>query len=224
MKATRAGGFIAILFVIGCFLAMGTMAEEEFDIYTRRETVKKSEAQAGFQWDMALEVAMQGIDTIQIKAFRAVASVQAYHTMISNEILQKEMGIPELYSRILSAILIWFFIYVPTKLAHFFLDIVYGGKLFGGSKGTNSSSESYKNDILKIQTSYSVLMSQSQRHLNDMSKVLGAMGQSVCDQPANNFGEYESTFEQQFNRISEALGKVNQYMTLTESELRVKDD
>ena len=52
--------------------------------------------------------------------------LEKYATIVTKEIIEAEMGVPEPFNNVLFAAVIWFVLYVPSKIIYTILSICYG--------------------------------------------------------------------------------------------------
>ena len=57
---------------------------------------------------------------------RALNSLEKYATIVTKEIIEGEMGVPEPFNNILLVAVLWFIFYVPSKIIYVVLNICYG--------------------------------------------------------------------------------------------------
>jgi hypothetical protein len=55
-----------------------------------------------------------------------LTKLEKYATIITKEIIQDEMGVPEPFNNILLAAVVWFVCYLPSKIIYSILNICYG--------------------------------------------------------------------------------------------------
>ena len=52
--------------------------------------------------------------------------LEKYATIVTKEIIEAEMGVPEPFNNILFVAVLWFVFYIPSKIIYTILSICYG--------------------------------------------------------------------------------------------------
>ena len=52
--------------------------------------------------------------------------LEKYATIVTKEIIEAEMGVPEPFNNVLFVAVLWFVFYVPSKIIYTILSICYG--------------------------------------------------------------------------------------------------
>jgi len=52
--------------------------------------------------------------------------LEKYATIVTKEIIEAEMGVPEPFNNVLFAAVLWFVFYIPSKIIYTILSICYG--------------------------------------------------------------------------------------------------
>ena len=52
--------------------------------------------------------------------------LEKYATIVTKEIIEGEMGVPEPFNNVLLVAVLWFVLYIPSKIIYAVLNICYG--------------------------------------------------------------------------------------------------